>query len=299
MSEIVYTYTEEKREKVPSIGQDGYENRDALDSKVTVFKDKNKVAVVYSRLLCGVPNAKPENKDKRWYRWHSVASCGLRRNKQGTIIPWNCTRDWNSRVADQWRHTTPGTAFNLLEDDGELAEAYRKACWESYGDVRLEDVFPIAGLYNLPAYSLMPRDLRPAMRLKTMDDFVAGSFGKKRATGRMVNAVAGTDPWMVAYAYQFRGYVDDGKLITFLENNRLDDEMQDVEPFHPTLRLVVKEMDQSMRDSLIDCVLDYSDMKSLRFYCRQGKSNMLYLLRKMRDTSPTNWQQVASAPLTW
>jgi hypothetical protein len=292
MSEIVYTHTEKKRDVVDHIGTIDYANRAPLDDKVTIFKGKNKVAVVDSRLVCGVPNHDPKNKDKRWYKWRSVSSLGLRRNSNGTIIPWNCSRPWDFKLATPWKHSNIGEAFETLEYDTEVGEAYRRACWETFGIIKFEDVFPIADQYGIVKYDYIPHPFRGSMRLPKMEEFVAATFGKTRTTGRMVNAVAGTDPWIVAYAYAFRGYVDDSKLITFLEDNHFDDEMMEYQPYSPNIRHLVKAMTPEQANALVTRKLDITDMGLLNMLMRQGKTYGIRMVQLKAET----WQGIVNPP---
>lgn len=260
MTNIVYTHTDKMRGGI----KDMQSMHMPTDRKVTIFQQPNKVAVVGALLVVGKPTHKEEHKDKRWYKWRSTETYGLRRNAHGTIIPWSATRPYTFKVGDQWKHAGGcRRVFDALdpESEHEGSVAFRKAVWETFGVKSMYDIFPIAEHYGLHRYDTMPYALRNAMRQPTMTEFTTQLFGKTRTSDSLMDAVSGTDPFVVALAHQFRGLVPDSALVWMMRNNSFDDEMEEsFEPFSPWVRPVLKVISQRSRNNLVRERLDVSTL---------------------------------------
>lgn len=292
MSDIVYTHTVKERQYVDQLNSIDFANRTACDRKVTIFQAKDKVALVHGTLVCGVPRGYP---DKRWYKWRSTASYGLRRNSNGTLVPWNCSRPWDFTKETQWKHHTATAVFDKMEDTGDEADAFRKAIRESFGVTDWTSIYPIVNQYGIYSYKHVPFDLRGAFRAGTMQEFVAKSFGIKRTNATMVEAVSNTDPWIVDLAYQFRGLVPDADLTNFLVNNHFDDEMMEFKPFSPLIRKVAKQLSEPVRRTLLSKTLDYSDMGYI-FHVNTYKNTIGW---QNGGDKVTSWERLAKEGRSW
>jgi hypothetical protein len=276
MSEIVYTHTREYRDFINQM--DG--GRTTADQKVTIFQQPGKVAFARSVLVVGVPRG---HKDKRYYYWRTVASTGFRRNSAGTVIPFSCSRPWDAKVGVQWSHKFPNEPFKLLDfeaEDDDAAEAYRRAVWYTFGFRNVNELFPMLDEYRLSNYGHIPNTLKYPFRVKDWSEYTARAFGKTRVTPRLVAAVKQTEPYIVAYAQQFRGLVDDDKMVKFIEDNHFDDEMEEgFRPHSPNIRPGLLVAHQGLRDGLIANKMDISDMARVYNMCAMGKPNVMRYFR--------------------
>lgn len=268
MSEIVYTKTFEQRQGVDTMAY----GRQPTDRKVTIFQSPGKVAVVLSTLVVGVPRG---HSDKRYYYWNSTASSGFRRNKAGTIIPFSCSRPWDAKRSVAWKHKFPSEPFNWLEGTGtqpdEAGEAFQRAVWEEFGITNVTQLYPMLDRYNLPSYKTIPNSLKMPFRTDDWEDFTARVFGKTRLSKPLVAAVENTEPYFVAYAQQFRGLVSDAAVVSFLERNHFDEEMEETfQPHSPTIRPFLLASSQATRDNLINVEFDRADMMRVMRFMRFG-----------------------------
>lgn len=260
MSEIVFTDTTERRGHIKHMTQ----GRTPSDEKVTIFQSPNKVAFVTSTLVVGVPRG---HSDKRYYHWRSTESFGFRRNRAGNIMSWQCTRPFDAKTGVEWGHRQPRQAFQMLDesDDWEAAAAFKRAVWYTFGIRKAEDIFPMMPEYGLRTYWSVPSSLRSAFRVNDWSEYAARGFGKTRATPRLVAAVKQTDPYIIAYAQQFRGLVDDEKMVKFMEDNHFDDEMEEsFVPHSPNIRPGLLVATQELRDGLITSGMDFNDMRRIQ-----------------------------------
>lgn len=271
MSEIVFTETFEARRGVSDMTY----GRMPTDRKVTIFRNTGKVSVVNSTLVVGVPRGAPS---KRYYYWRTTASAGFRRNSAGTIVPFSCTRPWDAKVSVAWRHKWPDEPFNWLygtAHDDTAGEAFQRAVWEEFGVRTVHDMYPMLDKYGLPSYKTIPNSLKMPFRTDDWEDFTTRVFGKTRLSKPLVSAVQNTEPYFVAYAQQFRGLVPDAAVVSFLEHNHFDEEMEETfVPHSPTIRPFLLATNQETRDSLISVDFDISDVRRVMNFVRFGPKHM-------------------------
>lgn len=309
MSEIVYTHVNKRRDHIA----DMVESRTLADRKVTIFQSHNKVAVVGSSLVVGVPRLKDGSRsDKRYYYWRSTNSFGFRRNRAGNVIPYQCTRPWDATVGVHWRHQQARDPFDALVDipesdwQEEWQHAYRRAVWESFDIKTITDLFPMLDEFGMEKYESIPYTLHAPFRTDDWTEFANRAFGKTRTTPRLIAAVKNTEPYHIAYARNFRGLVDNDLLVEYLERNRSFSDVLEAEfrPYTPDFRAGILAASQETRDSLIKndpsdedisrriqnvCVLSIvTDRKS--YQARMFKDNPR-ALNKFRQT-PLTWREV-------
>src|SRR6478609_7122951 len=263
MSEIVYTETEKMRGGIADMGH----GRRQTDRKFTLFQSRDKVALVLSSLVVGVPYGRRKDTgnmqpltDKRYYYWRSHYSYGFRRNQSGTIIPYQCQRPWDSTYKGEWKHQQARAPFDVLSGatDNILSDAliheFRRAVWSTFDVTTIEDIFPMLPEIGLTHYYTIPHNLRAAFRQSSWEDYTATAFGKTRVTPRLLAAVKNAEPYHVAYARNFRGLVEADKVVEYLErNSRFDEEMEDgFRPHTPEFRKGILVAGQETRDALID-----------------------------------------------
>lgn len=279
MSAIVYTKTTELRDGVPSATY----GRIATDSKVTIFQSRDKVAVVNSSLVVGAPNG---NKTKRYYRWRTVGSTGFRRSSLGNIIPYQCHRRFDAKRSVPWTHRQPREPFQLLlNTQSELGRAFKHAVWDTFDVEKQEDIYPMMQQYNLLHYWTIPNSLLASFRVDDWTEYTARAFGKTRTTPRLIAAVQQTEPYIVAYAQQFRGLVDDDKVVAFIERNHFDEEMEnEFQPHSPNIRSGLLHTSQSIRDGLIMRDMSLEEINRVHLSV-SSRGNMEQWLRKTAMSS--------------
>lgn len=288
MSEIVYTETEQDRGHVANMSH----GRTATDKKVTIFQSRDKVALVTSRLVAGVPR---RYSDKRYYYWQSVSSLGFRRNKNGTIIPFQCSRAYDAKRSDPWKHMQARYPFELLggDDNSRMAEEFRRAVWFVFDVTKTTDIYPMMDRYDLLHYHTIPHTLHKAFRQDAWGDYAAAAFGKTRVTPRLINAARNTDPYFVAYAQNFRGLVHDSQLVAFMERNHFDDEMEEgFQPHTPDFRAGILHAHQDVRNALINTKIDLSDMKRIWHVTSVQKKYLAHSFKGNSNRLPQNWTEV-------
>lgn len=309
MAEIVYSETQSHRQHLDNLT----EGRTVADTKLSVFSGDGKVALVASHLLVGV-NRHSKNKSK-WYHWRTVSSMGFYRNSVGNAHPYYASRSLEATRPGPWRHIPAQKVFDMLDGFELGQEAIRDAfvheVWNRFNITSMYDVYPMAAKYELPSYSLLPYDLRPAMRTDDWSDFTAASFGKQRATPRLIEAVQNTEPYIVAVAQQFRGLVSNQRLTSFIENNHFDDEMMEgFNAHHPYLRPWLKLLSATSRDRLLSRNLDISDLRHIQGIAYGVRSDVARALRhkglstkSLMGSAPTpknsinlnTWQEFAAS----
>lgn len=290
MTEIVFTQTFEQRQGVADMAY----GRQTTDKKVTIFKNTGKVAVVQSTLVCGVPRG---HKDKRYFYWRSTGSAGFRRNKNGTIVPFSCSRPWDAKVGVPWAHKFPNEPFNWLSGTGtqpdDAGEAFQRAVWDELGIRRVQELYPMLDLYNLPSYLTIPNSLKMPFRTDDWEDFTTKVFGKTRTNKRLIAAVQQTEPYFVAYAQQFRGLVPDEAVQAFLDRNHFDEEMEETfSPHSPTIRPFLLAANQETRKNLINITFDNADLRRVMQFTRFGAKHMKAYADR-GETTYQNWTQLA------
>lgn len=222
MSEIVYTQKTSTNVDVKSMVQ----GRAPVEEKFTIFQHDNKVALVRSLLIVGV--AQPYS-DKRYYYWRTVGSLGFIRNKGGNIVAYHCEREYDAKPGTPWAFRAPIQPFMMLDDDlprfkTEAKGEFKFAVKQSLGVESLYDIYPLTDEYGIDHFNAIPPSLTRGFRLNHLESLTAYAFGKSRLNRRLVQAVSKTDPWIVSYAQQFRGLVDDDKVVSLIENNNVDEE---------------------------------------------------------------------------
>lgn len=271
MGERVFSVTEDRRDVIDNLKDPHSESRVPSDIKKTVWVSPNKVSIAISTLVVGRPGGE-DHKDKRYYKWRTTASLGLYRNRGGNPQPYHAARPWNFKKGDQWAHRNAHTVFDWMEEDSDLGQAFKHYCWETFDVSRLGDMYPMTDVWGVISYKYMPYTLRPAMRESNWSDFTGRIFGKKRNSVRLQAAVSNTDPYIVAYARDFRGLVPDDELTAFVENTRFDDEM--MEGFtgqDPNVRLALRKMNEKSRRTILARGMDMSDIKNLERLRCYGK----------------------------
>lgn len=261
MGEIVYAHREEKRDDLPEYG------RRPTDIKTTIFAGPNKVAVVTSTLVAGAVR----NSTKHYWQWRTTSSYGFFRNRAGNLQPYHATRSWDGKGRDgkTWSHRVPDLAFGQLdrykETSDEAYEVYRRAVSDNLGIKSIYDLYPMAREYGLIRYNTIPFELRVPMRETTWAGMATAAFGKTRASKRLTDAVANTDPYIVALAHQFRGLVDDERIVKFMEKTHFDEEMEEgFKPHHPRVRRVLKCLKKKDLNAILKNGLDLND--TVRIY---------------------------------
>lgn len=287
MSEIVYTETQKYRDFIDTM--EG--GRRPADRKTTIFASQNKVALVNSALVVGVPRG-ADHVNKRYYYWRSTNSVGFYRNRAGQPQPYCARRSWDAKVAEPWRHGNAAPVFNLLGDTSTPGgQAFTHAVWEAFGASKMEEVYPIAGRYELPSYTHMPYSLRPAMRHSDWASFAAHAFGKTRATPRLVAAVENTEPYIVSLAQQFRGFVPNELLTKFIEDNHFDDEMEEGFRLHnPNVREIVRNLNEKSASAILSRGLDLGD--TARIMQMTGPGGKYYRKHIEKDKDYSSWSDM-------
>lgn len=291
MSEIVYT---ERHEQGRSAVAGMEYGRAVLDNKVTIFKSRDKVSLVTSRLIVGVPRGEA-HKNKRYYYWRAVESYGFRRNNSGNVIPFQCRRPFDAKVGVHWQHQLARQPFMMLDerDDWAVANEYRAAVRSTFGVEKASDIYPMMDEYGLQTYWSIPNSLKAGFRQRSVDAMATAVFGKTRVNPRLIAAVQNTEPYIVALAQQFRGLVTDKKIIKFMENNHFDDEMEEgFTPHSPDIRIGLLGASQSLRDGLIQNTLDLSDMKRIQYLTGMGKYTMRHYFTGPIDKTATTYSQM-------
>jgi hypothetical protein len=304
MSEIVYTETDKIRGHIADMGH----GRKPADRKFTLFQSDSKVALVTSTLVVGVPLGRNKDKgykepltDKRYYYWRSHYSFGFRRNSAGNIVPYQCQRPWDSSWKSPWRHQQARAPFTLLSPEGEdgfserLAHEFKRAVWATFDVTNINDIFPMLPVVGLEHYYTIPHTLHAAFRQSTWEDYTATAFGKTRVTPRLVAAVKGAEPYHVAYARNFRGLVDNDKVVEYLERNGMfDEEMgEGFRPHTPDFRKGILAAPVETRNALIDLDLTLEDMKRIKAITSVQKNYMARSFqRPYRTGAPTTWKEV-------
>lgn len=287
MGELVYTATEQRRDGI--VGMD--HGRMPTDTKVTVWADPNKVCIAQSTMVVGVPRGEA-HKDKRYYKWITTVSSGFRRNRAGRPQPFYAYRSWDATRSTPWRHAMADPAFQYLGDRStEVGEVFTHEMRRAFGAGSLHEMYPIAGMYDLPSYRHIPFAIRPAMKENDWAGFVTNAFGKTRATPRLIAAVAKAEPYFVAYAHQFRGLVPNPMIESFIETQEFDDEMEEGFRLHnPNVRKLLMTMNEESRKAILSRGVDLSDTYRIMNYGgtwqrRAIKPDKLY----------TSWSEVSSS----
>lgn len=304
MSEIVYTETDRQRAHIPSMGH----GRTQADRKHTLFQSRDKVALVTSSLVVGVPYGRKDGNwykqpldDKRYYYWRSHYSFGFRRNSAGNIVPYQCQRPWDSTYKTNWKHQQARYPFELLREDAKngfsesLAHEFRRAVWASFDVTRIEDIFPMLPEVGLQHYYTIPHNLHAAFRQSTWEDYTATAFGKTRVTPRLVAAVKKAEPYHVAYARNFRGLVDNDRVVAYLERNaRFDEETEEgFRPHTPEFRAGILVAPVETRQALIDLDLTLEDMRRIQAVTGVQKGYMQRSFNApFRKNNPTSWKEI-------
>lgn len=302
MSEIVYTETDKQRAHIASMGH----GRTQADKKFTLFQSRDKVALVISSLVVGVPvghnkdtGLKEPLRDKRYYYWRSHYSLGFRRNRAGNVVPYQCQRMWDCTYRTNWAHQQAGLPFELLRENVKqsfserLTEEFRHAVWGSFNVTRIEDIFPMLPVVGLERYNTIPHNLHSAFRQNTWEEYAAAAFGKTRVTPRLVAAVKNTEPYFVAYARNFRGLVSNEALCVCMERNHFDDEMEEnFQPYTPDFRAGILQAEQTTVDGLIGEKLDFNDLVKIRHIVGTGKHRPIYFQRRPGAAPAVNWSQI-------
>jgi hypothetical protein len=168
------------------------------------------------------------------------------------------------KVADQWRHGNAKPVFDYMEEDSDLGRAFKDACWSTFNITGLGDMYPMADKWGIHSYRYIPYGLKAAMRETGWEDFTGRVFGKTRNSKRLQAAVANTDPYIVAYARDFRGLVPNDELVSFVENTHFDDEMMDgFEGEDPKVRNLLLAMNEKSRRVILARGLDLSDIRNI------------------------------------
>lgn len=269
MSEILFTETEEQGRNYIDNMEYG---RMPTDIKTTIFQSTHKVAVVGSRLVVGIPRG---HQNKRYYHWRTVSSFGFRRNSAGTVIPFDCHRPWDYKLSTAWMHRQPRSPFQLFLDNTEASDIFKHACFQNFNFKGPEELYPMMKEYGLLHYWTIPSSLTMGFRQNDWTSFATAAFGKTRVNNRLLAAVQQTDPYLIAYAQQFRGLVPDEAIVSFMENNHFDDEMEEgFQPHSPNLRPALRFTDAVTLGNLINTRLDLSDLNHIHHFVRLGPKYM-------------------------
>lgn len=260
MFEIVYKSTTEDRSRISRMRY----GMEPADNACTVIKKDDKVSILGSQFVVGVPTP---GSAKRYYYWRTISSLGLRKNANGSVVPYHCTREWKGRGNGGWTFQRPTTVFGALAQSGDMGEAFANAVEETFGVTSARDLYPMMERYGFDKYSAVPSSLLPAFRQTDFEGMANMVFGKTRSSSRMIKAMSQTDPFFVAFAQQFRGLVDDESLVKFMEKNHFDENMENVfKPFSPNIRKLllldnaVGQKYASRMKNMINKELDMGDL---------------------------------------
>lgn len=293
MGNIVYT----ERANKPRIPEADIQSPITLDEKFTIFQSADKVSAVRSVLRAG----RFHNTKRVWFRWGTVQAFGFRRNKAGYIQPYHAGRSESLRVTDLWKPRNGAWAFahlgpSILSDG--FCEAYRRACESSFNIKSMTDVYPLADHYGIYKYSGLPANVRTGLREKNISDMVAKTFGKQRAGIDWYTAAKNTDLFLVSVAHEARGLVEDKTLLTFLNQNKFDEDMEGTFEAHtPVLRPVLRKVEPKSREVIIGKHVDNMDLlrfKTLSEYAsRKSHDGKNYWLQHMPvDTEAGTWAEL-------
>jgi hypothetical protein len=270
-----------------------------LDNKVTIFQNDNKVAVATSVLLTGTPWDKTTGDwqripGKRYYRWRTIGSYGFIRTKSGIAMPYHSMR--GPRSNDHWRNRFPYMAADALSFNGDQADAYRHAMWETFGATKVQHLYPMMDTYQLINYPSIPLNLRRAFRETSTEAYAGMVFGQKRNTERLQAAVVNTDAYVVALAHQFRGLVSDEALLSFIENTHFDKEMEETFEVHnPLVRKIVEFLPREDRESILAKGLDAADLKRIMQLSRYASlsQNKYHMTSRFTNISEMkSWSEI-------
>lgn len=180
--------------------------------KNSLFVHDNKVVKVKSHKYTGVN----KHSNKRYFRWETVRSEGLRRNNNGTIIPINVSIDGNNiQPAPEFGHGV----FNIFNRDKEMANnfdiSYQSALKETFNITSIYDVYPMLKPYNT-LLTEVPRGMTGHFRTSTPQEFVRSIFGNDNYRRDLVKAACNATPPAIALAKEFKGLVPIDWIINFL-----------------------------------------------------------------------------------
>jgi len=210
-------------------------------------------------------------------------------------VPFSCTRPWDAKVGVAWKHKFPNEPFNWLHGtshDDTAGEAFQRAVWDEFGIRRVQELYPMLDMYDLPAYTTIPNSLKMPFRTDDWEVFTQKVFGKTRTNKRLVAAVQQTEPYFVAYAQQFRGLVHDSFIEAFLDRNHFDEEMEETfSPHSPTIRPFLLASNQETRNNLISITFDNADLRRVMGFVRFGAKHMKAYADR-GETTYQNWTQL-------
>lgn len=263
-SEVVFRKTEDGRTVLSTYDND-HTTPVPTDKAWTVWKNRDKVAVVTGRLMTGKPR---QNLNKRYWYWESVESYGFYRTRSGLAQPYLCDRP-DGRRSTPWRGRYPEKAVNMLDPDSdegmtEMGQAFRVAMRDTFSVRNLFDIYPMAEHFGLNRYAVMPANLRNAMRSDTVQTFSEKVFGKNRSSNIFVKTVQKTDPYFISLAHEFRGLVKDTRLRSFLADSEWTEEIEETFEIHtPWFRDYAVLLNEDSRNNLLYYSLDNMDIRRI------------------------------------
>lgn len=243
-------------------------NQITLRSKVTLFKDDNKVSLVASNYFTG----RNHYSRKRWYRWQTERATGFYRNKNGTICPYDYVKEGKRKM----RNVPPNYAFSIYEQkpyNVKGTELFAYFVDEVFGDVSLKSLYPISDLYNINTYENIPHAFTRDFREQEFRNFVESAFGKKHMRKDLVKAAAKANPHVLMYAQNFKGKVPTDWIVDYLR--KWEDEPA---PYNRLNRYP----NRKIRDTL-----SWADDRTLRNLLRSDE-NPVTAFNFINDTFPTD-----------
>lgn len=222
-----------------------------VKNKTSVIQSDGKVALVRSELHAYRPY---EETDRKWLMgWRSVASFGVRTTSRGTLVPYSCSRNVNMFKSGPWSHNAGYLAllpFKQRLSSDYIDGAYLSALNRVLGIKDVVDVYPGLNLFGMDKPSAIPEGKAMAFRADNYDEFTARVFSKSRAVPALVSSVRNSDIDLISLAGDFRGLVDDSKLINIL-NIDLGDEYEPSRRM-PNLRKTLLRTDKNTIDNVVD-----------------------------------------------
>jgi hypothetical protein len=186
-----------------------------LQLKESLFVHNNKIALVSANQWTGV-NRKS---GKRWFRWETQRSQGIRRTHKGTLVPFAVTKEG--------RRFRPMTRFDAFEPhvDPMMQLNYISYVNKQFNVSKLSDIYPVLGLYGLDEMWNLPQGMHRFFRLPNERDFTKAVFGKHNYRRDLLKAVCNASPNKIALVREFNGLVPVDWQITWLrDSNALFDQ---------------------------------------------------------------------------
>lgn len=302
MADLIWGETHERRQHI-----DNFPTALGLfpaDTRISIFASKDKVAMVDATLFI-----RKHKSGKAHYEWRSCASMGFFRNSAGNLQPYVSRRNITGNKKQPWTSHYTDSVFQTLAIDGQEAiQQFQAACKKYLNVSSVEDIYPLAEMMGVEKFSALPSNIRPYMRTRDWNEFVARAFGKTRATHEMVKAVSDSEPIITSIAYEFRGLVEDERLVKFLNDNSLaPDSLDGFTPFTPRIRTIIKALDNEELEGLLSSDINMESLGSIRvnseamnsFALRANRHGKRLAPTKKSASAITDWKSLTTSAFSW